>query len=183
MLLIVLSLPLTETNSKHVMYTERDYGEVSSDNTEQISGLHSPHVEPKVQKSFGASSISQLSYLNSQTSTNMDSSANVDSSGNASLDQEGNHRNVGGDIETIKRCDSFFSTISGQVRLIFKKLLKLSLSFFLACKYDPNTSVQSDMQAEVEQLRLEIQNTVALYERACEELVHAQINVRGLISW
>ncbi|KAF5481806.1 hypothetical protein F2P56_002428 [Juglans regia] len=132
-----------------------DYGEVSGDNTEQISGLHSPHVEPKVQKSFGASSISQLSYLNSQILTNMDSSANADSSENSILDQERNHRNFGGDIETIKLCNSFCSTISGQ----------------------------SDMQAaEVEQLQLEIQNTVALYKRACEELVHAQNNVELVSS-
>ncbi|XP_041005583.1 U-box domain-containing protein 34-like [Juglans microcarpa x Juglans regia] len=131
-----------------------DYGEVSSDNIEQITELHSPHVEPKVQKSFGASSISQLSYLNSQILTKMDSSANADSSENSILDQERNHRNFGGDIETIKLCNSFSSTISGQ----------------------------SDMQAEVEQLQLEIQNTVALYKRACEELVHAQNNVELLSS-
>jgi hypothetical protein len=35
-----------------------------------------------------------------------------------------------------------------------------------------------DVQTEEEQLRLEIQNTVAMYKRACEELVHAQNKVR-----
>lgn len=117
---IVLSLPLIETNSKHAMYTQRHYGKFSSDTSEQISGLHSPHVEPpNVQKSFGASSISQLSYLNSQTSSNMDSSANAYSFENASVDQERNHCNFGGDIETIKLYNSSSSAIYGLVRIFF----------------------------------------------------------------
>lgn len=35
------------------------------------------------------------------------------------------------------------------------------------------------MQIEVEQLRAELQNTLGMYKRACEELVHAQSKVRG----
>ena len=38
--------------------------------------------------------------------------------------------------------------------------------------------MQSDEQAEVEQLREELQSTIAMYTRACEELVHAQKKVR-----
>lgn len=38
--------------------------------------------------------------------------------------------------------------------------------------------MQPGIQSEVEQLQLEIQNTVAMYKRACEELVHAQNKVR-----
>ncbi|GAB4837986.1 hypothetical protein Ancab_027513 [Ancistrocladus abbreviatus] len=37
-------------------------------------------------------------------------------------------------------------------------------------------------QIEVEQLRLELQNTVALYNQACEDLVHAQTKVQRLSS-
>uniref|UniRef100_A0A2P2MWR9 RING-type E3 ubiquitin transferase n=1 Tax=Rhizophora mucronata TaxID=61149 RepID=A0A2P2MWR9_RHIMU len=36
---------------------------------------------------------------------------------------------------------------------------------------------QSYVQAEIEQLRLELQNTVTLYEKACEELIHTQNKV------
>lgn len=39
-------------------------------------------------------------------------------------------------------------------------------------------SVQSHVQSEVEQLRLELQNSVAMYNQACEDLVHAQNKVR-----
>ncbi|KAK1550247.1 hypothetical protein Q3G72_016118 [Acer saccharum] len=41
-------------------------------------------------------------------------------------------------------------------------------------------SERSVVQSEVEQLRLELQATVSMYERACEELVHAQNKVQLL---
>ena len=47
------------------------------------------------------------------------------------------------------------------------------LSSFNLLKY----VLQSVVQSEVEQLRLELQATVSMYERACEELVHAQNKV------
>lgn len=37
--------------------------------------------------------------------------------------------------------------------------------------------MQSDVQAEVEKLRLELQNNISMYHRACEDLVHAQNKV------
>lgn len=43
----------------------------------------------------------------------------------------------------------------------------------LICKH----ILQSAVHAEVEKLRLELQTTVAMYERACEGLVHAQTKV------
>ncbi|OMO91695.1 hypothetical protein COLO4_18164 [Corchorus olitorius] len=43
-------------------------------------------------------------------------------------------------------------------------------------------SERLDLQAEVEQLRLELQNTVAMYKQACEELVHTQNKVQLLSS-
>ncbi|KAK9274648.1 hypothetical protein L1049_021899 [Liquidambar formosana] len=75
----------------------------------------------------------------------------------ASVDQERSHQTSGVcDLETltVKPYNSMAST-----------------------KTEP-----SDMQAEVEKLRLELQNTVAMYERACEELVHAQNKVQLLSS-
>lgn len=44
-----------------------------------------------------------------------------------------------------------------------------------------STIVQLDSQAEVEQLRRELQRTITMYNRACEELVHTQKKVRGQI--
>lgn len=42
--------------------------------------------------------------------------------------------------------------------------------------------MQSHAQAEVEQLRRELQSTITMYNRACEELVHAQKKVIRQIS-
>lgn len=39
--------------------------------------------------------------------------------------------------------------------------------------------IQGNANAEVELLRQELQSTIALYKRTCEELVHAQKKVRG----
>ncbi|KAK4746809.1 hypothetical protein SAY87_025846 [Trapa incisa] len=41
---------------------------------------------------------------------------------------------------------------------------------------------QSDVQAEIERLRLELQATVSMYGQVCEELVHAQNKVQSLFS-
>lgn len=42
---------------------------------------------------------------------------------------------------------------------------------------------QSDVPTEVEQLRLELQTTVTMYKRACEELIRSQNEVRGLLFY
>ncbi|XP_030530038.1 U-box domain-containing protein 34-like [Rhodamnia argentea] len=41
---------------------------------------------------------------------------------------------------------------------------------------------QSDVQAEIEKLRRQLEDTVSMYERTCEELVHAQNKVQVLSS-
>lgn len=138
----------TEPSSESEMNTQQDHQEGSNDSHEQISGLHSPSVEPRVHNSFGASIISGLSYQNSEAFTNMGSFTN------ASVDEERNHQEFGDDIETIKSRNSFSYTKSERL----------------------------GVQAEVEQLRLEIQGTVAMYKRACQELVHAQNKVELLSS-
>ncbi|XP_047945116.1 U-box domain-containing protein 34 isoform X1 [Salvia hispanica] len=43
-------------------------------------------------------------------------------------------------------------------------------------------SEQSDIRAEIEQLRLEVENTTTMYNQACEDLVHAQNRVHLLSS-
>ncbi|XP_059634806.1 U-box domain-containing protein 34 [Cornus florida] len=71
--------------------------------------------------------------------------------------QEINHRSLGdsiSEIQTIKGCPSVASI----------------------------STEQSDVQAEVDQLRLELQNTVAMYNRACEDLVLAQNKVHLVSS-
>lgn len=86
----------------HTSYTQRDYGEGSSDINNQISLLHG---------SFEATSISLPSYQNSLE--------HVDSSIYASEDQERNLLNLVGDFESIttKSCNSF-STKSEQVKFL-----------------------------------------------------------------
>lgn len=44
-------------------------------------------------------------------------------------------------------------------------------------RFNFKAPLQSTVQAEIEQLRQELQTTVAMYERACEELVRAQNKV------
>ncbi|XP_057467857.1 U-box domain-containing protein 34-like [Actinidia eriantha] len=71
--------------------------------------------------------------------------------------QERNHQNLGNsilEIQTVNECPSDAST----------------------------DTKQSDVQAEVEKLRRELVSTVAMYNRACEDLVHAQNKVRSLSS-
>ncbi|XP_009604175.1 U-box domain-containing protein 34-like isoform X1 [Nicotiana tomentosiformis] len=43
-------------------------------------------------------------------------------------------------------------------------------------------SEQSDIQAEMERMRLELQNTIAMYNQTCEHLIHAQNKVQLLSS-
>ena len=107
-----LSVPLTES-CMHTSYTQRDYGEGSSDINNQISLLHSLTVESNVHGSFEATSISLPSYQNSLDF------AHVDSSIYANEDQERNLRNLVGDFESIntKSCNSF-STKSEQVQFL-----------------------------------------------------------------
>lgn len=137
--------PSANESCMHTSYTQRDYGEGSSDINNQISLLHSPTVESNVYGSFEATSISLPSYQNSLDF------AHVDSSIYANEDQERNLLNLVGDFESIntKSCNSF--------------------------------STKSE-QSEVEQLQVEIQNTVVMYKRACEELAHAQNKVQIISS-
>uniref|UniRef100_A0A5B7BWZ9 RING-type E3 ubiquitin transferase n=1 Tax=Davidia involucrata TaxID=16924 RepID=A0A5B7BWZ9_DAVIN len=75
---------------------------------------------------------------------------------------------------------------SGAVQERSHQSLEDSISEIRTVKECPSVASiyteQSDMQAEVEQLRLELQNTVSMYERACEDLVYAQNKVHLLSS-
>lgn len=57
-------------------------------------------------------------------------------------------------------CNFGIPTVSCAIRMIFDRIY-----------------VQLNLQPEVEQLRLELQNTVAMYKQACEELVDTQKKV------
>ncbi|PQM40510.1 U-box domain-containing protein 34 isoform X1 [Prunus yedoensis var. nudiflora] len=135
-----------ETSSASWMSTQGDHKRGSSDISEHISGVRSFRVESTAQEAYGASPMSDLSYLSSEAFTRMGFSEN------ASVDQETNHHNLGD---------------------------KLAISSF----HHQSSSVSSNTgQMEVEQLRLELQNTISMYKRACEELVHAQSKVQLLSS-
>ncbi|XAR67138.1 Non-specific serine/threonine protein kinase [Bertholletia excelsa] len=113
-------------------------------------------VEHKVNDIDGAISASGFCRPNS-IKTAEDSSSNY-----SSATHERNHQNLGNcilEIQKEKGCSSVTSTDTKQ---------------FL--------QKQSDVEAEVEQLRLELENTVSMYTRACEDLVHAQNKVRLLSS-
>ncbi|XP_061995493.1 U-box domain-containing protein 34 isoform X1 [Rosa rugosa] len=75
---------------------------------------------------------------------------------NASVDQERNHQNLEENLEIIS-FQRGSSSISSNIE-------------------------QSYVQIEVEKLRAELQNTLGMYKRACEELVHAQSKVQLLSS-
>ncbi|CAK9177127.1 unnamed protein product [Ilex paraguariensis] len=105
----------------------------------------------EVHKTFGASSMLDHSYPNSQAFTHESFSIH------STTPREGNHQNIVdsvSEIQALEGCPSLSS----------------------AC------TEQSDVQAEVEKLRLELQNTVAMYNLACEDLVHAQHKVHLLSS-
>ncbi|ONH97695.1 hypothetical protein PRUPE_7G205400 [Prunus persica] len=134
-----------ETSSASWMST-RDHKRGSSDISEHISGVRSFRVESTAHEAYGASPMSDLSYLSSEAFTRMGFSEN------ASVDQETNHHNLGD---------------------------KLATSSF----HHQSSSVSSNTgRMEVEQLRLELQNTISMYKRACEELVRAQSKVQLLSS-
>ncbi|XP_031255691.1 U-box domain-containing protein 34 [Pistacia vera] len=82
--------------------------------------------------------------------------SNISSPVNASVNMNFNCQNLGDNFETtlVKQCNSMASSIPEQ----------------------------SAVHAEIEKLRLELQTTVAMYERACEEVVHAQNKVQLLSS-
>ncbi|XP_015571799.1 U-box domain-containing protein 34 isoform X1 [Ricinus communis] len=143
---------INETSSRCWMFKNRDHKKGYSNISKQVSGseLYSSAVESKVQKSFEASSLSELRFLDSQAPEHRDSSTND------STDVDRAYQDMGDNLLTIstRRCESTASTIS----------------------------IQSYVQAELERLRLELQNTVSMYKRACEELVHTQSQVELLSS-
>ncbi|OWM83087.1 hypothetical protein CDL15_Pgr011769 [Punica granatum] len=95
---------------------------------------------------------SKASALAKLSYVNSRASTHTDHPHRKSLDEKRNRCNLQGDLQIT--CDSTSSS----------------------------RSEQSDVQAEIEQLRLELQATVSMYERVCEELVHTQNKVQLLSS-
>ncbi|KAF8036532.1 hypothetical protein BT93_C2302 [Corymbia citriodora subsp. variegata] len=83
-------------------------------------------------------------------------SGHTDYLDSANVDQESRHLYIG-DAHEIDFVEQSISMASGPIE-------------------------QSDVQAEIEKLRRELENTIFMYERACEELVHAQNKVQVLSS-
>ncbi|KAF8388785.1 hypothetical protein HHK36_025465 [Tetracentron sinense] len=116
-------------------------------------GSNSITVESKVNKTLEPSSEASLSYQISQEYT-IENSSTI-----ASLEdhQERSHQNLGNrniEIQSVRECDFM----------------------------DSADTKRSEVQAEVEQLRLELQTTVAMYSQACEDLVYTQNKVQLLSS-
>ena len=108
-----------ETGSRHWFFSRRKLTEGPNDSNEKISG--SSYVVSKARKTFGASSISELSFSSSQAFT-------YPGSTNASIDQESNHQNLGDnnqEILTVKSCNSMASTKREQVNYFMGSCLLL----------------------------------------------------------
>ncbi|XP_024017124.1 U-box domain-containing protein 34 isoform X2 [Morus notabilis] len=135
-----------ETSTARQSSTQRDHGLGLHGLGEQISGFRSFSAESQVSETFGASTMSVLSYLNSEAFTQICSPTNTSiHEGNRYQDLE-----AGLETHTLRQCHSMAS---------------LNID-------------KSHAQAEVEQLRRELQSTITMYNRACEELVHAQKKVQ-----
>ncbi|GMQ06069.1 hypothetical protein CsSME_00050800 [Camellia sinensis var. sinensis] len=135
-------LSTSENNSRHCLFTQRERGSL------KIIKLK-PDLYSLSTETFGASSVSDLSQLNSKAIVRQSSP------GHSSALPEKNRQmleNNNLEIQTVKGSPSVASI----------------------------DTKQSDVQAEVEQLRLELESTVSMYNRACEDLVHAQNKVRLL---
>lgn len=97
-------LHLTETSSTQQFSTRRNNREGFSSFEEQVSGLGSFSAESQVHETFGASTFTDLSYLNSEAFTQRSSPAN-------SCFQERNHQNFEDGFETLSltECNSVAS--------------------------------------------------------------------------
>lgn len=108
MMTLTVSFLNSETISAGQMSTLKNRKGSSSDINKQISGVHSSYVETRSHEAYGASTMSDLSYLSSEAFTRMSISSNV------SVDQERNHQNLGDnlDISSFKDRSSLGSSIT-----------------------------------------------------------------------
>ncbi|KAL5572431.1 hypothetical protein UlMin_022028 [Ulmus minor] len=121
-----------ESSSAQESSKQRDHKEAFRGIDEQISGLRSFPVGSQVYETIGTSSVSDLSYLNTESFSQFGSPSSF----------------------SIMECNSMASL----------------------------STEKSDAHAEVERLRQELQNTIGMYKRACEELVHTQNKVQLVSS-
>lgn len=101
----------SETSSASWMSSQGDHKRGSSDISERISGVHSFRVESTAHEAYGASPMSDLSYLSSEAFTRMGFSEN------AIVYQETNHHNLGDKlaISSFHHQSSSVSSNTGQV--------------------------------------------------------------------
>lgn len=104
-------LHLPETGSAQCNFAQGDHREGSRGFSEQVSGLRSFSKESQVRKTFGASTISDLSFIKSENFTQ------VGSPTNSSIYLETNLQNVGEELEALssERSYSVASLKSEQV--------------------------------------------------------------------
>lgn len=159
------------------MLAPQDFGESSCGFNEQSSDLYTSSVEARDDKNFGPSSTSEISYPNSYAV------ARICSSTNGSVDVKSNCQNSGDSLETnsLERYNSTASTKSEQVNC-FKAFFKEYFQLKVVRSSNFNAFLQLAALTEMEQLQLELQATVSMYKRACEELVHAQNKVRDILK-
>lgn len=104
----------------------------------------------------------------------------------SSSSSEAKYQNCLSDVSHLhshSRTPSFFSVNSDAVKDISHQASEESLSDMSRIKEFPSTySEQAETQTEIERLRLELDNTITMYNLACEDLVHAQSKVHLLSS-
>ncbi|KAJ8750963.1 hypothetical protein K2173_016144 [Erythroxylum novogranatense] len=138
----------------HVIYKYKVVKKLANslDTDETIAQVTGSPVESNAQKVIGIPSLLDFSYPDAEVFKQKSSSLN------GSIDVEGAGRNS---------VDNLLS-ISSRAR---------SCGFTSSVEMD-----KSYEQAEIEQLRLELQSTITMYKRACEELVHTQNKVQSISS-
>ncbi|KDP33866.1 hypothetical protein JCGZ_07437 [Jatropha curcas] len=150
------SSSITGTSRRHWVFTKRGYtkGSGSINDLAFEPEVYSSPVESKVQKSFGASSVSESDFSPLETQA----FEHGDSSVNAAVDVGRTFQKLEDDPLTVStQSQTFDSTAS----------IKTDWSY---------------VQAEIERLQLELRNTVTMYRRACAELVHTQSEVKLVSS-
>ena len=112
---------LTETSSAQGISTQRNNRGGFSGFDKQVSRIRSFAAESQVNETFGASTISDLSYQNSEAFTHMGSPAN-------SSFQERYHHNLENSLEslTLTECNSVASLDTDKV-ICAKSLSKFAL--------------------------------------------------------
>ncbi|KAF7144032.1 hypothetical protein RHSIM_Rhsim05G0015800 [Rhododendron simsii] len=149
----------------------QNWGNSSQEIEASVAGHDSSSVDGEVNET--ASSASDLSHLNSQRYPNHSGSL-----------QGINHQNSANSILEIVELNGghYSSPVDCEVNEIASSVFNEIEAFNEYSSVASNDTKQSDVQAKVEQMRLELMNTRGMYNRACADLVHSQKEVHYLLS-